>query len=55
MVFVVVCPNCKNTQRTDPKLKKLTDVSNKSKRCVYCGKSFKIHKNINDSQIVKVE
>lgn len=41
-MFVVKCPNCGKNQKTDPRINAITDLSKKVKRCVYCGKSFKI-------------
>jgi len=51
----VSCPKCKKTQNYDPKpLKNISDsITNKIKRCVYCGHSFKIHSNQEKSRIVE--
>ena len=54
MVLIVKCPKCGKNQKTNPNLKKLTDLSKKVKRCVYCGKSFKISPP-GDSRIVGSE
>ena len=48
MILKVKCPNCNNTQKYGPKG---NDLKNKSKRCVYCGRTFKIYKNVNDNRI----
>jgi uncharacterized Zn-finger protein len=37
MMLSVKCPGCSNVMRCNPK-----DAGTASKRCVYCGKSFKI-------------
>lgn len=43
IVFNLQCPHCKNTQLYSPLRPNLT---NKSKRCVYCGRSFNVRKAI---------
>jgi hypothetical protein len=42
-MFLLRCPNCKNQMKCNPKGNVL---SGKSKRCVYCGKSFSVKNNI---------
>lgn len=49
----VQCPRCKQTMLTDPKLVRSADLKTKSKRCVYCGHTFKIYKSVRDHQIKK--
>ncbi|MBN2052317.1 hypothetical protein JW756_02335 [Candidatus Woesearchaeota archaeon] len=48
MMLVVICPKCKNKQKTNPKV-----VASSIKTCVYCGHRFKIHSNQKKSRIVK--
>lgn len=48
-ILKVTCPNCKKPQNYIP-IGGI--VSGKSKRCVYCGKTFKIHNSPNDSRII---
>jgi len=55
VMIIVKCPNCGNTQKTDPRVEKQGDLTKKVKRCVYCGKSFKIHSNQTKSRILKIE
>lgn len=52
-MFTVICPKCKNTMKTNPNLKKLSDTHKKVKKCVYCGHSFKIHPNLDNTRILK--
>ncbi len=47
----VSCPKCKHAQNYDPKLGKISD---KVKRCVYCGHSFKVHIDQDKSRIIEV-
>ena len=47
MMLTVKCPSCGHEQKTDPK-----NVSKSVKRCVYCGKSFKVHTHVSNSRIV---
>lgn|GEM_PF-824327 len=51
-VFIVKCPSCGHNQRYQPKTGVLTK---KSKRCVYCGRTFKVHSSLPKSRIVKKE
>ena len=51
--LIVKCPKCGKNQRTNPRVKKKSEVSKKVKRCVYCGHSFKIHPSIEKTRIVK--
>ncbi|HJX05732.1 MAG TPA: hypothetical protein VJ461_03410 [Candidatus Nanoarchaeia archaeon] len=48
MMLIVICPKCKNRQKTNPK-----KVASSIKTCVYCGHRFKIHSNLKKSRIVK--
>ena len=48
----VSCPKCKHQMNYDPKPGSITD---KIKRCVYCGHSFKVHSNPDNSRIVSVK
>jgi uncharacterized protein YbaR (Trm112 family) len=50
MTFLVRCPDCKQTMKMKPRKRKPKDAV---KKCVYCNRSFKIHKNVRDSQIIK--
>jgi acetyl-CoA carboxylase beta subunit len=50
-MLVVKCPNCGRNMKTQPRG---GDVTTKVKKCVYCGKSFKIHSSMRKSQIVDV-
>ena len=52
-MFVVRCPECRHTMRYHPT--KTGVVSSKTKKCVYCGRSFKIHPSYVDSRIVREE
>ncbi len=52
-VFTVKCPKCGNTMKFLPL--HLDDFSKKKKKCVYCGKSFLVQKNIDQSRIVDIE
>ena len=52
-MFVVRCPECKHTMRYQPA--KAGVVSEKQKKCVYCGHLFKIHPSLVDSRIVREE
>lgn len=47
----VQCPRCKQQMLYQPKIQKKTDLKQKSKRCVYCGFTFKIYKAPHDHQI----
>ncbi|HYD03947.1 MAG TPA: hypothetical protein VEC16_06655 [Alphaproteobacteria bacterium] len=51
-ILKVRCPNCKNPQNYIPAG---GQVAGKSKRCVYCGKSFKVHSGPEDSQILSIQ
>jgi transposase-like protein len=43
MIFLLRCPKCKNNMKYNANSIYLAD---KRKRCVYCGKSFKVSENI---------
>jgi len=49
MILLVKCPKCGKNMKVAPRI----DVTKATKRCVYCGKSFKIHTSPKDSRIVK--
>jgi len=49
-MLLVKCPGCGRNQKCQPKP---GFVTTKSKRCVYCGRSFKIHSSIEKSRIVR--
>lgn len=53
MMLIVRCDRCGNDQKTAPRVKGRWEVSKKSKRCVYCGKTFKIHSDITKTRIVQ--
>lgn len=48
MILLLKCPKCKNSMKYMP-LKQ--GVIGKSKKCVYCGKSF----NVRDNIVKKIE
>ena len=52
-MFVVKCPECKHDMRYQPI--KAGVVSEKKKKCVYCGHTFKIHTSSIKSRIVREE
>jgi len=52
-MFVVRCPECKHTQRYQSA--KTAPVSEKKKKCVYCGHTFKIHPSLVKSRIEREE
>lgn len=52
-MFVVRCPQCKQTMRYQAT--KTGPVSDKKKKCVYCGYTFKIHPNYKKSRILREE
>lgn len=45
----VRCPKCRHAMNYNPTAGMM---STKSKRCVYCGHTFKIHPNLKDSRIM---
>lgn len=47
MMLLVKCPKCLHDQKYAP------NGNIKSKRCVYCGKTFKVHADLSKSRIVK--
>jgi hypothetical protein len=49
MVITVKCPKCNHDQKCNP-----VGVisSSKVKKCVYCGRSFKIHPSVDKTRIV---
>ncbi len=49
-MLIVRCPGCGHDQRYRPQGGLLTA---KSKRCVYCGRTFKVHGSLPKSRIVK--
>ena len=51
-MLVVKCPGCGHDQRYQPRGGRIQE---KAKRCVYCGRSFKVHASMPKSRIVKVE
>lgn len=51
-MMIVKCPKCKHNMKYSPKR---GEISNKSKRCVYCGHTFKIHSDLEKSRIIKIE
>ena len=55
MLLVVRCPECKQTMRYHPRIEHKHEISEKRKKCVYCGRSFKVHSNRFDSNIVRIE
>ena len=52
MMFIVKCDRCGNDQKVAPRLRGRHEVSKKSKRCVYCGKTFMIHTSFSRTRIV---
>lgn len=49
-MLLVRCPKCHHDQKCDPRA---GNISDKVKRCVYCGHSFKIHSDQVKSRIFK--
>ena len=50
--LIVKCPKCGKNQRTMPRKR----IKDSVKKCVFCGKSFKVHSHIDKlSRIVEVE
>ena len=47
----VKCPSCHHIMKYQPKEGTITE---KVKRCVYCGRSFKIHASLNESRVHKI-
>jgi acetyl-CoA carboxylase beta subunit len=47
----VKCPKCKKDQNYDPRPGQL---SSKTKRCVYCGHTFKIYSDQRKNNIVRI-
>jgi len=43
MMYLVVCPQCRNHMKYDTKD---TLLAKKVKRCVYCGRSFSVRQNL---------
>jgi len=52
-MFIVRCPECKQTMRYQAI--NTAPISEKKKKCVYCGHTFKIHPNYHDSRILREE
>lgn len=50
----VRCPKCRKIMNYDPKTIRTGGITSKSKRCVYCGHTFKVHSNQEKSRIVKI-
>ncbi len=46
----VSCPKCKKVQNYMPKP---GDISSKTKQCVYCGHTFKVHSDQEKSRIME--
>lgn len=53
MMFVVRCDRCGHDQNFAPRIRGLWEVSRKSKVCVYCGKSFRVHSDFSKTRIVR--
>ncbi len=53
MMFIVRCDRCGQDQKVEPRVQRRCEVSQKSKKCVYCGKTFKIHSNFKKTRIVR--
>lgn len=49
-MLLVRCPKCGKDQKYQPGGGMITE---KSKRCVYCGRSFKVHSSLPKSRIVR--
>jgi len=45
-MFLVKCPQCKNTMKCDPLKKDIYSISKARKSCVYCGRNFKLKNHI---------
>jgi len=48
-MLTVKCPKCSNEMKCSPR----KAITKAIKVCVFCGRSFKIHTNIEKSRIVK--
>ncbi|HIH32260.1 TPA: hypothetical protein HA235_06140 [Candidatus Woesearchaeota archaeon] len=51
-MILVKCPKCKHNMNYLPQSGMLTT---KSKRCVYCGHTFKIHSDQKRSRIARIK
>lgn len=47
-VRICRCPRCGQDMKTAP-----NNIKKAIKKCVFCGKNWKIYKNVNDHSIVK--
>jgi DNA-directed RNA polymerase subunit RPC12/RpoP len=50
-MLLVRCPRCGHDMKYLPKPGLLSE---KSKRCVYCGRNFKVHSSLPASRVVRV-
>ena len=48
--YLVKCPKCGKEMTTEPKFLRTS-----IKKCVYCGKLFRVYKNVNKNQIIMEE
>lgn len=53
MQLLVRCPECHQTMKYNPDISHIAEISDKAKRCVYCGRSFKVHPSPDKSRVVK--
>lgn len=51
--MILKCPKCKNTMKYSPIKKQ--DITLKKKTCVYCNKTFSIHKSPSESNILSLD
>ncbi|MBR9703315.1 hypothetical protein GOV10_04720 [Candidatus Woesearchaeota archaeon] len=51
-LLTVRCPRCGHDQKYQPMG---GDITQKSKKCVYCPRTFKVHSSLPKSRIVSVE
>jgi uncharacterized Zn finger protein len=50
-MLIVRCPRCGKDQKTWPRTLAVTETT---KRCVYCGRSFKVHSSLPKSRIIEI-
>lgn len=48
-MFLLRCPKCGNQMKYSPS----GSLDGKKKRCVYCGRTFTVHSNIEKSTIIR--
>lgn len=48
MKLLVKCARCKGEMQTET-----DDIKKAKKKCVYCGHTFQVYKNVNNNRVVK--